>query len=419
MSDDFFLFVSHVTEDRAAAMAIVAELEKRGVRCWIAPRNIAPGSRFDDQIADAIEACRAMLLIFSDHCNHSEYIHREITVAGESHKLIIPFRIEEVQPKRGLRVRLSDLHWIDGFVERERAIDELAAAMTQPPETPRETPAAPPQPAERRAGAAPQPPAMPPKSRAWMWRAGLIAAAGIVAVVALYQFLRLPIMASPPVAARATPAPASQAAGSQLAQVKQAAEAAAAAARDAAAKAQSAGQRAEQEAAAAAKGAAGHYAGPQPAPGNADNRYEGQIQSGANGGGAFGPYGVFTLASGERIAGQFDNFGVPNGDAVATWANGDRYDGQLQNINGRAMKSGYGVLNKAASGDRYEGQFASDTINGYAVHYGGPSRNFVQYEGEFAGGSWNGTGVALMKDGSVAAGTWKNGVLQPAQTAQE
>src|SRR5713101_2797908 len=117
---DLFLFVSHVSEDRAAAMEIVGELEQRGVKCWIAPRNVRPGQPFDDEIVDAIEASRAVLLIFSDRCNESDYIRREVTVAGESHKIIIPFRIEDAQPKRGLRVRLADLHWIDAFVERER-----------------------------------------------------------------------------------------------------------------------------------------------------------------------------------------------------------------------------------------------------------------------------------------------------------
>jgi len=122
---DPILFVSHVTEDRAAALQVVNELEKRGVPCWIAPRNIQPGHPFDDEIANALDNCRAMLLIFSEQCNESEYIRREVTVAGESRKLIIPFRIEDAQPRRGLRVRLSDLHWLDGFAEHDQAIDEL------------------------------------------------------------------------------------------------------------------------------------------------------------------------------------------------------------------------------------------------------------------------------------------------------
>jgi hypothetical protein len=126
---DIFLFVSHVSEDRSDAENIVHELERRGVPCWIAPRNIRPGKPFDDEIAEAIDASRAMLLIFSERCNESEYIRREVTVAGEAGKVIIPFRIDSAQPKRGLRVRLTDLHWIDGFVSRERAIDELVSAF--------------------------------------------------------------------------------------------------------------------------------------------------------------------------------------------------------------------------------------------------------------------------------------------------
>src|SRR5882672_1164803 len=128
-SDDFFLFVSHVTEDRAAASQVVEELERRGVRCWIAPRNVQPGKPFDDDIADAIESCRAMLLIFSSQCNENDYIRREITVAGNMNKIIIPFRIEDVEPKRGLSVRLANLHWIDAFVARERAIDEVVRSV--------------------------------------------------------------------------------------------------------------------------------------------------------------------------------------------------------------------------------------------------------------------------------------------------
>src|ERR1700692_3107228 len=129
---ELFLFVSHVSEDRAAAMEVVEELERRGVRCWIAPRDLPAGTRFDDQIADAIESAAAMLLIFSDRCNDSDYISREVTVAGESQKVIIPFRIENAQPKRGLRVRLSDLHWIDGFASRERAVDQLVKKFHDP-----------------------------------------------------------------------------------------------------------------------------------------------------------------------------------------------------------------------------------------------------------------------------------------------
>jgi hypothetical protein len=76
------LFVSHVHEDHGAAMAITEELERRGIRCWIAPRDVSPGMPFDDEIADALDASQAMLLIFSNRCNGSDYIRREVTVVS-------------------------------------------------------------------------------------------------------------------------------------------------------------------------------------------------------------------------------------------------------------------------------------------------------------------------------------------------
>jgi hypothetical protein len=132
MMPEPFLFVSHVSEDRSTAVKIVEELERRGVRCWIAPRDVHAGRPFDNEISDAIDASRAMLLIFSERCNVSEYIRREVTVAGESQKLIIPFRIEDAQPKSGLRVRLSDLHWIDWFASQERAIEQVITTFNAP-----------------------------------------------------------------------------------------------------------------------------------------------------------------------------------------------------------------------------------------------------------------------------------------------
>jgi tetratricopeptide (TPR) repeat protein len=126
LKTDLFLFVSHVREDRAAALEVVGDLERRGVPCWVAPRDVHLGKPFDDEIAEALENCWAMLLLFSDRCNENVYIRREVTVAGEIGKAIITFRIEDVQPRKALRVRLSDLNWIDGFVSREQAIDEVA-----------------------------------------------------------------------------------------------------------------------------------------------------------------------------------------------------------------------------------------------------------------------------------------------------
>ena len=48
------LFISHANDDQAIALEVCALLERQGIRCWIAPRDVAPGAVWDEAIVDAI-----------------------------------------------------------------------------------------------------------------------------------------------------------------------------------------------------------------------------------------------------------------------------------------------------------------------------------------------------------------------------
>jgi TIR domain len=61
MSHD--VFISHSSADKRAADAACALLEARGIKCWIAPRDIRPGSDWGESIITAIEQARIMLLL--------------------------------------------------------------------------------------------------------------------------------------------------------------------------------------------------------------------------------------------------------------------------------------------------------------------------------------------------------------------
>jgi len=71
------VFISHSAKDKSVANAICAVLESRGVRCWIAPRDVLPGMSWPEAIVDAIEASRVMVLVFSAHANESKQVIRE------------------------------------------------------------------------------------------------------------------------------------------------------------------------------------------------------------------------------------------------------------------------------------------------------------------------------------------------------
>ena len=55
------VFVSYPTIDKKTADAVVHSLETAGIRCWIAPRDIAPGTEFATGIV-AAQALSAALV---------------------------------------------------------------------------------------------------------------------------------------------------------------------------------------------------------------------------------------------------------------------------------------------------------------------------------------------------------------------
>ena len=109
------VFISHSSIDKAAADTVCALLEADGIRCWIAPRDVQAGVSYAGSIIDAINASKAMVLIFSGAANASPQIEREIERAANHRLPILPFRIENVAPEKGLEYFLSTPHWLDAF----------------------------------------------------------------------------------------------------------------------------------------------------------------------------------------------------------------------------------------------------------------------------------------------------------------
>ena len=109
------VFISYAPQDKLTADAACAVLEASGIRCWIAPRDVTPGSEWSESIIDAIAEVRAFVLIFSTHANASGQIKREVERAVHQGIPIIPLRIEDVPPTKSLEYFISTPHWLDAF----------------------------------------------------------------------------------------------------------------------------------------------------------------------------------------------------------------------------------------------------------------------------------------------------------------
>ena len=80
------VFISYSSKDKEIANAIREFLEKKGIVCWIAPRNIPPGATYAESIIGAINKCRLVILVFSSNANQSGHVKNEIEHASKKKK---------------------------------------------------------------------------------------------------------------------------------------------------------------------------------------------------------------------------------------------------------------------------------------------------------------------------------------------
>jgi hypothetical protein len=128
MSHD--VFVSYSKLDKPTADALCATLESRGIRCWIAPRDVMPGVDWGEAIVKAIGGCRVMVLVFSSHANESNQVRREVQRAFEKGLTVIPLRVEDVVPVESLEYYIGPVHWLDAITPPlERHLQALAGQV--------------------------------------------------------------------------------------------------------------------------------------------------------------------------------------------------------------------------------------------------------------------------------------------------
>jgi tetratricopeptide (TPR) repeat protein len=108
-------FISHAKGDAKKAQEIAASLEERGLKCWIAPRDVTAGRAYGDEIIRGIESARAFVLVLSKASNGSSFVAREVERAVSKQKPIFVIRTANVEPAPALELFISGTQWIDAF----------------------------------------------------------------------------------------------------------------------------------------------------------------------------------------------------------------------------------------------------------------------------------------------------------------
>ena len=129
------VFISYSTKDIDVANAICCSLEASGIRCWIAHRDIVPGSDWAESINTAIKSSAVMVLVFSESSNNSTQVAKELNLAISNKLVILPFKIDQSAPTGSMEYYLSDTHWLQASSDITDEITSLTevvvSALTQ------------------------------------------------------------------------------------------------------------------------------------------------------------------------------------------------------------------------------------------------------------------------------------------------
>jgi len=109
------VFISYSTKDKTIADTIVASLEQNQIRCWYAPRDIQASEDWGKAITNGILKSKMFLVIFSGNANQSQRVLDELNFAISKEIIILPFRIEKLEPDGAMGLHLSSRHWLDAY----------------------------------------------------------------------------------------------------------------------------------------------------------------------------------------------------------------------------------------------------------------------------------------------------------------
>ncbi len=126
---DYDIFLSYRRVDQELARALVTALEARGVGVWW-DQKIEGGVDWRDAIVENLISSDMLVILFSEECNNSKQLKKELALADDMDKDVIPVLIEDTKPKGHFLYEMAARNWIQIHPNPENKINELADRLT-------------------------------------------------------------------------------------------------------------------------------------------------------------------------------------------------------------------------------------------------------------------------------------------------
>ena len=103
------IFVSYSREDQAQVFPIVEKLRERGLNIWIDQEGIHGAKLWSQEIVNAIESSKVFILFASAKAFLSKNVTKELALASESDKHILPVFLEDAEIPAAMKYQLAGI----------------------------------------------------------------------------------------------------------------------------------------------------------------------------------------------------------------------------------------------------------------------------------------------------------------------
>jgi TolB-like protein/Tfp pilus assembly protein PilF len=126
------VFISYASHDAMVAQKVCSTLEAAGSLCWIAPRNVVPGTLYAEGIVRAIDESTILVLILSEQAVASPHVGKELERSTSRRHPIIALRLDSAPLTPAFEYFLNESQWIEvGVGGIDAAIAQLVGAVGQ------------------------------------------------------------------------------------------------------------------------------------------------------------------------------------------------------------------------------------------------------------------------------------------------
>ena len=111
------VFVSYSSQDYERVMPLVDRLRSTGIAVWVDEGNIDAATLWSESIVEAIAECCVLIMMVSSHSTGSHNVVKEVMIASEGKKTILPIYLEPAEIPAKLKYQLTGiqhLEWFDG-----------------------------------------------------------------------------------------------------------------------------------------------------------------------------------------------------------------------------------------------------------------------------------------------------------------